>query len=136
MTKTLSAAKQVAPAVQQKPYTIQVSGYTSAAFAEAAVHVRAGYIFRASDPIELFSSIGQCTINLELGTPETHATEAANATSAHYVELQRIEFQKEVAAMARQMIEDDAKVAQQKRITAEIDAQREALKVLEASLKA
>lgn len=136
-TTVVSPAAPVAPAPAQtvatRPHTIVITERTGLAFAIAAVHVRAGYIFSADYAPEVFPSMGQATITLHLGNPDANAIALAEATTAHAVALQRVEFQKEVEQCARQMVEQAAREEKQKQLAAEVAEAKKALRKLEAA---
>lgn len=117
-----------------KPYTIQIIGPTITALAQAAVHIRNGYVFCPHSHVDIFGPTGQIGFTLVLGTPEQHAIEAAAATTDEAVKRERYEYEQKVQAAARQMIEDAARAEKQAKITAEIAEQQKALRQLEAEL--
>jgi glycine/serine hydroxymethyltransferase len=124
------------PAVQPKPYSINVVGHCSVAFAQAAVHIRQGYIFSPDHTPEIYVQNGQTNLLLVLGTPEQHAIAAAEATTAEALEFQRVAYQREVEAAARQLLEDQKREEKQRAFAAEITEQKKALRKLEAAAQA
>ena len=130
-------AEAVSPAaVAARPHTIRFTEPTHVAFAIAAVHIRNGYRFSADIAPEVYPSQGQSSIVLELGHPDQHAVAAAEATTALAVERQQAEFERQVEAAARQMVEDAARKAKQEQLAAEIAESKKALRALEAAAQA
>lgn len=114
----------------QKPYTVHIHDYSAIALAQAAVHIRNGYVFDPSADPEFFPANGQIRISLVLGTPEQDAISAAAATTAQALEQQEAERERDIQAAARQMLEDADRAAKKAELDAQIAAQTKALRKL------
>jgi hypothetical protein len=82
---------------------------------------------------EIYQATGQATLTLIRGNPDTHAVSLAEAAEAHAVALQQVEFERQVEAAAKQMVEAQQREAKQAAIAAEIAVQRASLQKLEAA---
>lgn len=130
----VGATPAPAPVGAAKPFTLQIFGQTIAALAQAAVHVRNGYIFSPSVPMDIFPNTGQASITLELGTPEPWAVEAATQTTAEAVELARVRYLADVEQAATRQIEAAKRAETQAQIDALVAKQKEELRALEATV--
>ncbi len=123
-------------ASQAKPFNLRIVAPGVIAFAQAAVHIRNGYIFLPDAAPEIMAHNGTAVINLVLGTPEQYAVEAAEASTAEAVALQQVAYDRDVQEAAKQMVEAAEREATKKKLAAEIEVQRKAIRKLEAALAA
>ncbi|MYM65413.1 hypothetical protein GTP45_01020 [Pseudoduganella sp. FT55W] len=135
MTKTAAPAVEapaVAPATtpNTKPYAINLHDYPGTVLAEAAVHMRNGYICSPDISPQFFSTNGQIAVTLVLGSPDQETIDRANKTTGHALELQEIDRQREVEAAARKMMADMQRAEAKAKLDAQIADQTNALRRL------
>lgn len=133
MTKTAAPETPAAPApaVQfNKPYIISYMDYSAAALAQAAVHVRNGYVFSPDIDPEFFTATGQLAVTLVLGTPDQIAVQKATSSTTEAIEMQQAIHEREVEAAARKMMADIQRDAAKAKLDAEIEEQTKALRRL------
>jgi hypothetical protein len=136
MTKTAATAvtetpAAPAPAVQfNKPYIITFMDYSAAALAQAAVHVRNGYVFSPDIDPEFFPATGQMSITLVLGTPDQTAVQKATNSTTDAIAMQQAAHDREVEAAARKLMADIQRDAAKAKLDAEIEEQTKALRKL------
>jgi hypothetical protein len=112
MTTTQTAPE--APA--RKPFSIQIIEPAHHAFQQACVHIRAGYVF-ADLPIELTPS-GHAIFTLVLGTPDHHAVNKANESTADALAMEAAAYEREVQARAEMILADYKKAELEKQVAA------------------
>ena len=114
------------------PYNIDLIGNAITVFAQAAVLVRAGFVF-APGMCPMIYPNGTAAVWLTLGSPDqaafADAMEAASAARA----AEEAEFDSRVQAAARQIVEADARAKRDAEIQAKIAEQKRALAALEAA---
>jgi hypothetical protein len=127
------AKAAAAQAIQPRPDTIIITEMTHIAFGVAAHLIRCGYIISPYTMPEVFQATGYSTLTLIRGNVDAHAVSLAEAAEAHAIALQQVEFERQVAEAARQMVEAQQREAKQAAIAAEIAVQRASLQKLEAA---
>jgi hypothetical protein len=136
---TTAIAEPAAPAspptilsMGRLPYSIDLFGNSLTVFAQAAVLIRAGFVFASGMPPMIYPN-GTASAWLVLGSPEqaafVDAMEAANAARA----AEEAEFDSRVQAAARQIVDAEAKAKRDAEIQARIAEQKRALAALEAA---
>lgn len=119
------------------PTSIHVIGPAYPAFAQAAVHIRAGMIFHPDRPVELFEN-GNASFFLVQGNPGQVALDMASESCKHALQLQAAEYEADVKRAAQAIFEQSRRdeLAQQvKTIKAEHEKQVRALeKAAEAEI--
>jgi glycine/serine hydroxymethyltransferase len=121
-------------AAEAKPQAVHIFKAIPHALAEAAVHIRAGMIFNTDMPVEVFGATGQISFHLVRGNPEQHYVDVAKVTSAEALDLERVTYERDVQAAAKQLIEDAARAAKKAEMEAAVAVQAEALRKLQAEL--
>lgn len=114
------------------PYNVDLFGDALKVFAQAAVLVRAGFVFSPGMPPMVYPN-GTASIWLVLGSPEqaalVDAMEVAEAARA----AEEAEFNARVQAAAKQIVDAEAKAVRDAEMQAKIAEQRRALAALEAA---
>ncbi len=118
-----------------RPASIHVIGPAFPAFAQAAVHVRDGYIFHPDRSVELFSN-GNASFFLVLGTPGQAAIDMAKASTEHAVQVRQAEYEADVKRAAQAMIEQEKKDALAKQVAEAVAASEKAIAKLRKDAEA
>jgi len=132
-TLTPSASPATVPLTHVKPNSIPMIGPTVTTLAQAAVLIRQGYTF-ADLPIDIFGPAGTIGFTLVQGTPDQHAIDAASVLLAENAAREERQYEKEVEAAAKRLIEERERAAKQAAIQAQIEAQQKQIRQLQASL--
>ncbi|WP_373991620.1 hypothetical protein [Duganella sp. BuS-21] len=135
MTKAAAPAVEApaavtTPAVQNKPYIIKYMDYSAAALAQAAVHIRSGYVFSPDIDPEFFPATGQLAVTLVLGTPDQTAVQKATNSTTDAIAMQQAAHDREVEAAAHKLMADIQRDAAKAKLDAEIEEQTKALRKL------
>jgi glycine/serine hydroxymethyltransferase len=120
----------ITPAVQNKPYCIEIFTHAHIAFAQSVCHAREGYCFSSDHVPEVFPQTGMARVVMHLGTPEQAIIDAAAVTTAEAIEQQRAAYEREVIEAARLMVDQQKRDEAKKALDAEIEAQTKALRRL------
>ena len=126
----------VAVAPSTRPAIIVIADRIGLAFDMAAVHIRAGYAMSPDNPPEVFASMGQAIITLVVGNPSAAAIEAAEASTAYAINLQRTAYDLEVANAIRLTAEDLARRVKKAELAAQVVEAEKALRKLKATAAA
>jgi hypothetical protein len=105
-------------------------------FAEAAVHVRQGYIFDSNLPIEFFGHSGNVAITLHLGDPESYVIEKAKASVEEAAAAQRAEQEKAIREEAKRIVAEQQRAELERQVAAEVEAHEAKIKEIQKASKA
>lgn len=126
---------QTAPAAPaRKPFSIQIIEPAVHAFQQACVHIRAGYVF-ADLPIELTPS-GHAIFTLVLGTPDHHAVNKANESTADALAQEAAAYERDVQARAEALLADHKRKELEKQVAAMKAQQAKEIAALEKATAA
>lgn len=121
MAKTTAPAAPEAAPVARKPFSIRVGAPAHAAFNEAVIHARNGYVF-SDAPIEMMPS-GWAFFNMHQGNPVEHLIQSAVQTIELNAAKEEKERQEAIRQEARRLVEDEKLEALAKQV-ADIKAEQ------------
>lgn len=127
------AAETVHLSTGDKPYIIRLIGPSLPTFAEAAAHIRQGYIFDSNMPVEFFGYSGNVAITLHRGNPDSFVIERAKASVEEAMAQQRAEHERAVREEAKQLVAQQQRDALAKQVAAEVAAHEQKIKEIKAA---
>lgn len=112
------------------PASIHIVAPAYPAFAQAAVHIRAGMIFHPDRPVELFEN-GNASFYLVQGNPGQSAIDLAKESTEHALAMQAMEFEAAVKHEAAILVERQAREKLEKQIAAEVQEHKRKIAEIE-----
>jgi len=128
-TDVIEAVTATAPALA-KAQSLHIVGAVPFALAEACVHIRNGMCFDESMPFELFGATGMLSFHLVRGTPDVRFVEIANESATAAVQKEAVQYERQIAEAAAQLLADREKAAAQAAIAAQIEAAEATVRAL------
>lgn len=116
MAKT-TAPEAPAPApAARKPFSIKVGAPAHAAFNQAVMHARNGFIF-SDGPIELLPN-GWAFFEMHQGNPIEHIVQSAKETLEQSAREEAMQYKKDVEEAARRQLEQQQREVLEKQVAA------------------
>jgi hypothetical protein len=103
---------------------------------EMMIHARLGYMVDTEAPVDQFAHAGNLSLFLRLGTPSAGIVKIAQATVEAAAAQQRVQYENDVAAAAKQLVEDNERAAKDAAVQAVIAETQARIKELQATLTA
>jgi hypothetical protein len=134
VTTDLPAAPAAAPA-PKKPFAIQLVGPGYIILHELCAHVRNGYVINPDAPYEFFAN-GNVVFNLILGNPDELSIARAKESTEHSAAMEEAQYQRDVAAAAKTMLEQERREALEKEVAEAVAASEKAIAKLKRDAQA
>jgi hypothetical protein len=105
-----------AASAPRKPFAIKVGAPAHAAFNEAVIHARNGFIF-SDGPIEMMAN-GWAFFEMHQGNPVEHIVQSAKESLEQSAQQEAIQYRKDVEEAAKRQLEAQQREALEKQVAA------------------
>jgi hypothetical protein len=111
-----AAEAPVAASVARKPFAIKIGAPAHAAFNEAVIHARNGFIF-SDGPIEMMAN-GWAFFEMHQGNPVEHIVQSAKESLEQSARQEAVQYKKDVEEAAKRQLEQQQREALTKQVAA------------------
>ena len=122
--------------ITKKPFSIELVGPGYKVFQQACSLIRTGYIFAPEIAPVIIPTSGHATMTLILGCPQSYAEDDAAASIKLGLDREQAEFDRQVEAAAKRIVEQEKADAIRKKLEAEAAEHRKAMLKLQKELEA